>query len=49
MSLPSLRVKSGEMRVSVGSDVPVLGAVQQLDKNGNLVQSVEDKPSLCPT
>ncbi len=45
VSSPSLRVKSGEnARFSVGSDVPVLGAVQ-LDKNGNPVQSVEYKPS----
>lgn len=45
VSSPSLRVKSGESaRFSVGSDVPVLGAVQ-LDKNGNPVQSVEYKPS----
>jgi type II secretory pathway component GspD/PulD (secretin) len=40
-----LRVKSGATaRFSVGSDVPVLGAVQ-IDRNGNPVQSVEYKPS----
>ena len=45
VSNPSLRVKSGaSARFSVGSDVPVLGAVQ-LDKNGNPVQSIEYKPS----
>ena len=45
VSNPSLRVKSGSnARFSVGSDVPVLGAVQ-FDKNGNPVQSVEYKPS----
>lgn len=45
ISNPSLRVKSGaSARFSVGSDVPVLGAVQ-IDRNGNPVQSVEYKPS----
>jgi len=45
ISNPSLRVKSGaSARFSVGSDVPVLGAVQ-FDKNGNAIQSVEYKPS----
>lgn len=45
VSNPSLRVKSGSnARFSVGSDVPVLGAVQ-FDKNGNPIQSVEYKPS----
>lgn len=45
ISNPSLRVKSGaSARFSVGSDVPVLGAVQ-FDKNGNPIQSVEYKPS----
>jgi len=45
VSNPSLRVQSGaSARFSVGSDVPVLGAVQ-MDKNGNPVQSVEYKPS----
>lgn len=45
VSNPSLRVKSGSIaRFSVGSDVPVLGAVQ-FDKNGNPIQSVEYKPS----
>lgn len=45
ISSPSLRVKSGEnARFSVGSDVPVLGAVQ-FDKNGNSIQSIEYKPS----
>lgn len=45
ISNPSLRVQSGtSARFSVGSDVPVLGAVQ-LDKNGNPVQSVQYKPS----
>lgn len=45
VSNPSLRVKSGaSARFSVGSDVPVLGAVQT-DKNGNVIQSVEYKPS----
>lgn len=45
VSNPSLRVKSGSSaRFSVGSDVPVLGAVQ-FDKNGNPIQSVEYKPS----
>jgi len=41
ISNPSLRVKSGSSaRFSVGSDVPVLGAVQ-FDKAGNPIQSVE--------
>lgn len=45
ISNPSLRVQSGSSaRFSVGSDVPVLGAVQ-LDAKGNPVQSVEYKPS----
>lgn len=45
VSNPSLRVKSGaSARFSVGSDVPVLGAVQ-FDKNGNPIQSVDYKPS----
>lgn len=45
VSNPSLRVQSGSnARFSVGSDVPVLGAVQ-MDRNGNPVQSVEYKPS----
>lgn len=45
ISNPSLRVKSGaSARFSVGSDVPVLGAVQ-LDRSGNAIQSVEYKPS----
>lgn len=45
VSNPSLRVRSGaSARFSVGSDVPVLGAVQ-FDKNGNPIQSVEYKPS----
>lgn len=45
VSSPSLRVKSGSSaRFSVGSDVPVLGQAQ-LDRLGNVVQSVEYKPS----
>lgn len=45
LSSPSLRViDGGNGRFSVGSDVPVLGAVQQ-DRNGNPIQSVEYKPS----
>ena len=45
VSNPSLRVKSGaSARFSVGSDVPVLGAVQ-FDKNGNPIQSIDYKPS----
>lgn len=45
LSSPSLRVRDGgKGRFSVGSDVPVLGAVQQ-DRQGNPVQSVEYKPS----
>ncbi len=45
LSAPALRVKSGySARISVGSDVPVLGSVQ-LDKNGNPVQSVTYRPS----
>lgn len=45
VSNPSLRVQSGaSARFSVGSDVPVLGAIQN-DRNGNPVQSVEYKPS----
>lgn len=45
VSSPSLRVKSGATaRFSVGSDVPVLG-VAQLDRLGNVVQSIEYKPS----
>lgn len=45
VSNPSLRVQSGaSARFSVGSDVPVLGAVQ-IDRNGNAIQSVEYKPS----
>ena len=45
VSSPSLRVLSGSSaRFSVGSDVPVLGAVQ-MDRNGNPIQSVEYKPS----
>lgn len=45
VTAPHLRVKSGESaRLSVGSDVPVLGAVQ-MDRSGNPIQSVEYKPS----
>lgn len=45
VTAPQLRVKSGESaRLSVGSDVPVLGAVQ-MDRNGNPIQSVEYRPS----
>jgi type II secretory pathway component GspD/PulD (secretin) len=45
ISNTSLRVSSGSSaRFSVGSDVPVLGAVQT-DRNGAAVQSVEYKPS----
>lgn len=45
VSSPSLRVKSGSSaRFSVGSDVPVLGQAQ-LDRLGNVIQSVEYKPS----
>jgi general secretion pathway protein D len=45
LSSPSLRVRDGgKARFSVGSDVPVLGAVQ-VDRQGNPIQSVEYKPS----
>lgn len=45
VSSPSLRVKSGtSARFSVGSDVPVLGQAQ-LDRQGNVIQSIEYKPS----
>ena len=45
LSSPSLRVRDGgKGRFSVGSDVPVLGSVQQ-DRQGNPIQSVEYKPS----
>lgn len=45
ISNPSLRVVSGQhARFSVGSDVPVLGAVQ-FDKNGNAIQSVDYRAS----
>lgn len=43
--VPQLRVKNGaQARFSVGQDVPILGA-QQLDRNGNPVQSIDYKPS----
>ncbi|MDX9974779.1 MAG: hypothetical protein RBU21_17465 [FCB group bacterium] len=45
ISLPQVRVKNGATaRFSVGQDVPVLGA-QQLDRNGNPMQTVEYKQS----
>jgi len=45
VSQPRLRVKNGsEARFTVGQDVPILGA-QQLDRNGNPLQSVEYKAS----
>lgn len=45
LSRPQLRVKNGSLaRFSVGQDVPILGA-QQLDRNGNPVQSIDYKPS----
>lgn len=45
LARPQVRVKNGaQARFSVGQDVPVLGA-QQLDRNGNAVQSVEYKSS----
>lgn len=45
ISRPQVRVKNGaEARFSVGQDVPVLGA-QQLDRNGNPIQSVDYKQS----
>ncbi|MBV2185679.1 MAG: hypothetical protein KUL88_14185 [Rhizobium sp.] len=45
ISRPQVRVKNGATaRFSVGQDVPVLGA-QQLDRNGNPMQTVEYKQS----
>jgi type II secretory pathway component GspD/PulD (secretin) len=45
VSRPQVRVKNGaQARFSVGQDVPILGA-QQLDRNGNPIQSVDYKPS----
>lgn len=45
LSRPQLRVRNGaQARFSVGQDVPILGA-QQLDRNGNPVQSIDYKPS----
>lgn len=45
ISRPQVRVKNGaKARFSVGQDVPILGA-QQLDRNGNPIQSVDYKPS----
>lgn len=45
LSRPQLRVRNGALaRFSVGQDVPILGA-QQLDRNGNPVQSIDYKPS----
>lgn len=45
MSRPRVRVKNGsQARFSVGQDVPILGA-QQLDRNGNPIQSIDYKPS----
>lgn len=45
VSAPTLRVKSGDKaRITVGTQTPVLGAAST-DRNGNLVQSVEYRPS----
>lgn len=45
LSRPQLRVRNGaQARFSVGQDVPILGA-QQIDRNGNPIQSIEYKPS----
>jgi general secretion pathway protein D len=45
ISRPNVRVKNGhQAKFSVGQDVPIIGS-QQLDRNGNAVQSVEYKPS----
>lgn len=46
LSRPAVRVKSGSMaRFSVGSDVPVLGAVVTQNNGGSAVQSVEYRSS----
>lgn len=45
VSQPQLRVSSGSSaKLMVGTQTPVAGAAQ-LDRNGNLIQSVEYKPS----
>jgi len=45
LSRPQLRVRNGATaRFSVGQDVPVLGS-QQLDRNGNPIQSIDYKAS----
>lgn len=45
VSQPQLRVTSGgSARLSVGTQTPVLGG-SQMDRNGNLIQRVEYKPS----